>query len=136
MDSILWNLYTYASIGLVGLIWTIQMVHYPSFRFVDEKQWERFHGLHTFSISIIVMPPMLVEMVLSLYFAFFHPGWITYTCLAIVIAIWINTFFQAVPLHNKLQKKMDISIIKKLVQVNWIRTFLWSIKAVLVLVGL
>lgn len=135
MDSILWELYTYVSIALIGLIWTIQMVHYPSFRFVDQRQWERFHGHHTFSISIIVMPPMLIEMTLSVYFVFAQPGWLTYTCLVMVIAIWINTFFQAVPLHNKLAKSKDLSIIKKLVQVNWIRTFLWSIKGMLVLLG-
>ena len=55
--------------ALVGLIWTIQLVHYPSFSFVAEDHFLEFHRHHTRSITWVVMPLMLVELALAFYLA-------------------------------------------------------------------
>jgi hypothetical protein len=48
--------------------------------------------------------------------------------LFLIILIWISTFAQAVPLHNKIDLEVDLSqTISQLVRVNWVRTILWTV---------
>ena len=51
---------------LTGVIWTIQLVHYPSFHFIDKLSFTNFHNFHERRISIIVMPLMLIELITSI----------------------------------------------------------------------
>jgi hypothetical protein len=119
-----------ASWALVGLIWTIQLVHYPSFSFVAEDQFLEFHRHHTRSITWVVMPLMLVELALAFYLAAdYQWGWQWLSLLIIVLLLWALTFFFAVPLHNQLGLGKNEIIIQKLVSANWPRTILWTIKA-------
>ena len=46
---------------LTGVIWTIQIVHYPSFHYIDKLSFVNFHQFHERRISIIVMPLMMVN---------------------------------------------------------------------------
>ena len=50
---------------LTGVIWTIQIVHYPSFHYIDKLSFTNFHHFHERRISIIVMPLMLIELTTS-----------------------------------------------------------------------
>ncbi len=114
--------------ALLSLIWVIQLNHYPSFYFIDPNAFEAFQKHHTQSITYIVMPLMLAELALSVRLAFHMNNWIYYTALACVILIWAGTFFIQVPLHNKLMNGKDMEAIRQLVQGNWVRTVLWTIK--------
>ena len=124
------QLVTYA---LLGLIWTIQLVHYPSFRFVEESSFTRFEQFHTKSISIIVMPLMLVELTL-VSVLLFRSGFAfsSIASFSIVVLIWLSTFFLSVPCHERLSRGKDMATIDRLISTNWPRTLLWSLKAVLV----
>lgn len=119
--------------SLCALIWLIQLVHYPTFRYIDKKQFKAFHRHHTQSIGLIIMPLMLIEFVLS--------GWLFWQdrrnillvfILLCVVAIWCSTFFVQLPLHQQLAKRRTKKAIKELISSNWIRTILWTIKAGLV----
>lgn len=120
-----------SSFLLCGLIWTVQLVHYPMFhRFEKEKYGEhiKFHG---FRISLIVVPLMVIELVSSFSLAFFSS---TDTILhmigfMIVLSIWLVTFFVQVPLHSRLTMGYKPETVNKLVSSNFIRTVFWSIKA-------
>lgn len=116
---------------LVGLIWVIQLVHYPTFKYIDESQFLTFHQHHSQSISIIVLPLMLAELALSFYLAF-QQNWQypTLIPLLLVIFIWLSTFIIQVPVHQQLGSGKNLVLIKKLVMTNWIRTILWTAKAV------
>ena len=54
---------------LTGLIWTIQLVHYPSFGLVGKAEFVRFHQAHTTRMGYLVLAPMVVELGLSLWLA-------------------------------------------------------------------
>lgn len=130
MGNSLWLLSLATSWALFGLIWVIQLNHYPSFSYIDESEFLNFHHHHTSSITLIVMPLMLLELGLSLYLAYEYRGfWIASA--AMVLLIWASTFFIQVPLHNQLDSGKDIAIIQQLVTTNWIRTALWTLKALL-----
>jgi|EP01047_Picozoa_sp_COSAG01_P015167 hypothetical protein len=48
--------------ALVGLIWTIQLVHYPLFAAVGRKNFAKYEQQHTRRITVLVMPLMLAEL--------------------------------------------------------------------------
>jgi hypothetical protein len=115
--------------ALFGLIWMVQLVHYPSFRYVPD--FTEFHPHHTGSIGLLVGPLMVAELALATWFVF-RSGfvWVWIGPLLLVGAIWLLTFLWAVPLHNSLANHRDPRTIESLIQANWPRTVLWTIKAV------
>ena len=120
------------SAALVGFVWLVQLSYYPAFRFVEARQWKGFHEHHTKSISIIAMPLMLTELALGIYFVWMSYNSASLICLALIVIAWLNTFFQAVPIHTRMGKSYDRKQIDKLIQVNWIRTLAWTIKLCIV----
>lgn len=122
------TIYLAVSLILVGVIWVIQLVHYPSFHFVDPQEFRGFHDHHTSSISFIVMPLMVLELALGAYLAFNDRIYLG--PFIIVVLIWMSTFFIQVPLHNALASAKDEVNITQLVRTNWIRTLLWTVKGI------
>mgnify|MGYP001318189620 CR=1 FL=1 len=119
---------------LTGVIWTIQIVHYPSFNYIDKMSFTNFHHFHERRISIIVMPLMLIELTTSTALYINNMSSIVFALnLLIVVLIWCSTFFIQVPIHSILSKKKDKKLIEKLVNTNWIRTFLWSMRMLLII---
>jgi hypothetical protein len=107
--------------ALMTLIWMIQILHYPSFKFIDKSAFSEFEEFHTNRISLIVIPLMLTE-VLLLFLEF------RLLIFFIVLLIWMSTFILQVPCHNKLKSGQDVTVIERLISTNWIRTILWTIK--------
>ena len=119
--------------ALVGLIWLIQLNHYPSFRFISEENWSEFHKHHTRSISFVVIPLMLSELYFVIRLLIVQQDINSIILFMLILVIWMNTFLQAVPLHNKLAFAKNVSLINKLVQINWVRTILWTVKGIFLL---
>lgn len=117
---------------LFGLILVIQFVHYPSFRWVDENKFVDFEHFHSRSISFIVLPLMVLELVIaiSLLFTIIDFYIFIYANLVSIMLIWLSTFLLSVPCHNALMNGKDDAVITKLIKTNWIRTILWGIRVV------
>lgn len=117
---------------LVGLIWTIQVVHYPLFLKVGSETFINYVKSHQNRISIIVIPLMTIELLSSIFLYIANPYIELQTnylySLIIVVLIWLLTFLVHIPQHKKLLLAFDERIIKQLVNTNWIRTILWTIK--------
>lgn len=119
---------------LTGLIWTVQLVHYPAFLFVDALKFQDFAKLHTRNISLMVAPLMGIELLTGIALL---PGLHWTFGLANLLGIgslWLVTFFVSVPLHKGLGAGKDESTILKLIRTNWIRTIVWTLRS-FVLVG-
>ncbi len=130
------NIYILASFMMTGIIWLIQIVHYPSFSFVDEKKFSKFHEFHSRSITYIVFPFMCLELFISGYFSFILYSFFWLAQFAIVVLLWLSTLCISVPIHNNLTngtEKLREKNIKSLVKTNWIRTFLWSVKTLFII---
>lgn len=129
LDLDYWN--HVISWGLFVLIWVVQLVHYPSFQFIDKEQFADFHIHHTRSISFIVLPLMLLELGIAAVLVLQHGFHWTYLIpLIMVLLIWASTFLIQVPDHNRLATGKDLQVVNRLVLTNWIRTVLWTVKAV------
>jgi len=116
---------------MTGIIWIIQIVHYPSFNFICQKQFKNFEIFHTKSISYIVGPIMITELMSGLYFVIFlnNINTLNIINLILLVGIWISTALISVPLHNKLTSNgYNSNNIHSLILTNWIRTILWTIR--------
>jgi len=116
--------------ALVGIIWLIQLVHYPGFKYLDSDLTRDFHKMHTSKITPIVAPLMCAEMGLTCIDIYKQPSAATVLHLALVIIIWLSTFMMQVPLHQKLTVEYDQKSINKLIKTNWIRTSAWTLKLI------
>ncbi len=116
---------------LFGLILTIQLVHYPSFKYVSREAFFDFHKFHKMSISVIVIPAMLLEIVIAGFLSLYVQDALDHLNFLLVVIIWLSTFFISVPLHNHLTLKKTDFLIHKLVLTNWIRTLSWKAKFIL-----
>jgi hypothetical protein len=124
--------------ALVGLIWTIQLVHYPLFSSVGAPQFAAFHRAHTERISWIVLPLMCAELLLAIALAMAServaPRWSTGLALALVLGAWASTALLSVPIHNAVATANDgerASLLARLVVTNWPRTLAWTARAAL-----
>lgn len=122
---------------LVGVIWIIQLVQYPYFSEVSAENFPKYHAAHTFWITPVVAPAMIVELLTSIFIIFYPPENIDFKLLwfglILAVIVWASTFFLQVPQHNKLALGFDAQAHKTLVNSNWIRTLAWSLRGALVL---
>lgn len=117
--------------GLVILIWIIQILHYPSFFYYEEKEFSRAMLFHQRAVTFITLPLMVSELVVSGLIVFKTTSLFSIMGVILVALIWISTFFIQVPLHEKLTHSKNTEFITKLIKTNWIRTYLWSLKFIL-----
>jgi len=115
---------------MTGVIWIIQIVHYPSFHFIEKELYTAFQKFHMNKISIIVIPVMLAELITGIMLLFdkSSKSFFLITSLIILILIWAITgvFFSKV--HSKLIFGYQELVVNQLVVMNWIRTLLWTLR--------
>lgn len=112
--------------GLLILIWLVQVIIYPSFHYIDTRDFKSWHIRYTRAISTIVVPLMLMQAGLELYYALFEtPRWWR---VSLIAAVLLSTFLLSVPCHRSLQDTgKNTAVIQRLVQTNWLRTLLWTL---------
>ncbi len=118
--------------AMVGLIWFVQMVHYPLMDRVVYR-FEDYEKAHMSRTSWVVMPLMLTELGSNLLL-FWQSGDSNRSLIGVglllLAIIWLSTFFLQVPQHNRLSRGFDTSAHRRLVSSNWIRTVAWSARGV------
>jgi hypothetical protein len=118
---------------LCGLVWTIQLVHYPAFYFVSQTTFKYFSTFHSNKITYFVAPLMLLETITGTLILYFVPSILTLINLIGILITVLVTFFISIPLHDKLAVKKFYPEIEKLIYTNWIRTFLWTTRSFLLM---
>ena len=126
-----------ATLVMVGVIWIVQVVHYPLFARVG-GDFAAYADGHSRRISWVVGPPMLIEASTGLAIAIRPPGGVSstlaWTGLALIGVLWLSTALLQVPEHQRLGRGFDAPAHRRLVLGNWVRTVAWSARGVLVLV--
>jgi hypothetical protein len=126
--------HAFSTLAMTGLIWFVQVVHYPLFAAVPAEAFRVYESSHQRRTTWIVAPLMLVELVTAAALAGgVVPGVSkvsAYVGLGLVVAVWGVTFLVSVPLHAKLEHGKDDAVIRRLVATNWIRTGLWTARGV------
>lgn len=114
--------------GLLILIWMVQLVLYPSFAHYVSEDLVQWHKKYTLGISYLVVPLMLGQLVLAILQGLQEVSGYTVVSLVLISGVWITTFLWFVPMHNTIASgKADSKMLKRLVKLNWWRTFLWTV---------
>lgn len=125
-----------ATLMMVGVIWFVQIVHYPLFARVGSGGFALYSEAHSRLTTYVVGPPMLVEAATALLLVFRRPEEITLaaaiTGFSLVAVIWLSTILLQVPRHTTLGSGFDHTAWSSLVLSNWVRTVAWSARGVLV----
>ncbi|HMB70890.1 MAG TPA: hypothetical protein VKU85_16360 [bacterium] len=130
MDMIL-VVHAVATLFLTGLIWFVQVVHYPLFERVGRDAFTEYERLHAEWTSRVVAPAMLAEGICAVAIVVkgMAPepdrGW-AMVGLGLLAVIWLSTFALQVPRHRRLAAGFDAATARSLVQTNWIRTVAWT----------
>lgn len=122
--------------ALVGLILTIQLVHYPLFARVGAAGYTAYQREHITRITWLVAPLMLAELGTGAWLALNPPpgvpGWSAWLGLGLIVLIWLSTALVQSPLHGRLIGGFDAVHHARLVGSNAGRTGLWLARGVLV----
>ena len=126
-----------ATLAMLGVIWTVQVVHYPLFAGVGEAGWAAYEAAHQSRITAVVGPLMVLELATAVWLVLDRPAalpaWAVVAGAALVGVIWASTAFVQVPLHAALGGAFDGDAHARLVATNWVRTAAWTARGALVL---
>ncbi|MGB3541981.1 hypothetical protein [Rubrivirga sp.] len=126
-----------ATLLMTGVIWIVQVVHYPLFAGVGVEGWTAYEASHQSRITLVVGPLMLIELATAVWLIADRPdavpAWMVLVGAGLVGVIWASTAFLQVPLHNALGGSFDAEAHGKLVSTNWVRTLAWTVRSGLVL---
>ena len=85
---------------------------------------------------MVVIPAMLLESITAAILLWRRPPgvptWLVWLAFAVLLAIHASTFLVQVPLHEQLSAGWDAAAHQRLVASNWVRTVLWTARAILV----
>jgi uncharacterized membrane protein len=125
---------------MIGIIWFVQVVHYPLMALVGRDGYPAYQAAHSRRTTFVVMPPMLVELATGVWLALRPAPWLSastaWTGLALLAVVWISTCFLQVPQHRRLEGGFDPAAHRRLVRGNWIRAFAWTLRGILILATL
>ena len=121
---------------MTGLIWFVQVVHYPLKSAVGEDEFITYQNLHVSRTGWVVGPPMLIEASTAVLLVLFPIGGsrevLCVVALLILVKIWLVTALFSVPAHHQLSNGFDRQSHTKLVASNWVRTIGWSARSVVI----
>lgn len=119
-----------ASWMMVGVIWFVQVVHYPLLAVVPVESARETAVIHQARTARVVMVPMAVEGVTTLWLMFDRPAsvpwwlaWLGGACVAVAL---LSTVVLSVPRHGRMADEPTSTIGHELVVTNWPRTVAWS----------
>ena len=121
---------------LAGLIWTIQVVHYPLFAAVGDDRFVAYEAAHSARITWIIAVPWAIQGLTTAALLVAPPAGVgrgLVLVLAVLAAIpVVVTIALSVPAHTVLGGGFDAAAHSRLTGTNWLRTGAWTAHAVLV----
>lgn len=121
-----------ATLFMVGLIWTIHVVHYPLFAEVGESTYVAYQAAHVDRIGMLLAVPWLLEGLTLLGVLAMAverrdlriPALIGAIAMAAVLII---SGFWSAPAHGELADGFDAAVHDRLMTANLIRTMAWTV---------
>ncbi len=123
---------------MTGLIWFVQVVHYPLFAHVGPDEFAEYHSANTRRTTWVVVGPMVTELVTAAVLVARPPAGVniglSWLGLLLITVCWASTGWIQVPLHGRLASGHDLKSVQRLVDTNSVRTVAWTAHALIVLV--
>lgn len=115
-----------ATLVMTGIIWFVQVVHYPLFARSGGAAFARYAADHSRLTTRVVGPPMLVEAGAASLLVVADPRPLTAVGAVLLGGVWASTMLLQVPCHRRLAEGFDAAVHRRLVRGNWIRTVAWT----------
>jgi hypothetical protein len=112
--------------AMVGLIWFVQIAHYPLFAAVGRADFPRYQVSNVRATSLVVGPLLAAEGASTLGLLALLGGPLTWVGAGLLLLIWLSTALLQVPCHARLERGFDAATADRLVRTNWIRTIGWT----------
>jgi hypothetical protein len=120
---------------MVGVIWFVQIVHYPLLAVVSIESASSVAVQHQQRTAWVVMIPMTVEGFSTLALLKWVPEgvawwlpWVNALFLAVALGC---TVFLSVPRHERMASNPTPSLGRELVLTNWPRTIAWTARGII-----
>lgn len=122
---------------LTGIIWFVQIVHYPLFPLAGGQNYVLYQRKHEQGITRVVVPLMIVESVTAIALIVKFPVGVSrslfYLTLALLLINWLSTFLLQVPQHRILEHGFHIGAWQTLSRTNWVRTLTWTLRLIILM---
>jgi heme exporter protein D len=123
-----------STVFLAGVIWTIQVVHYPLFARFETAGFAAAMVDHGRRISGVVVVPWGLQGLTTAWLLARPPAgvpavlvWSAAVLAALPVVV---TLAASVPAHRALGRGFDASVHARLLATNWLRTVAWTAHAV------
>ncbi len=130
------SIHVAATLFMTGLIWFVQIVHYPLLARVGREGFVEYEAAHARLTTLVVGPIMLLEAATGVLVVLAPPAelpsWSVWSGAGLILVIWTSTAFLQVPQHRMLTAGFDCAAHRRLVSSNWLRTAAWTARACLV----
>ena len=95
-----------ATFVMVGIIWFVQIVHYPLFALVGTTGFPAYSAAHSRLTGFVAGPPMLAEAATTVALVLGPPpgvsSWLAVIGLVLLAVIWLSTAVLQAPRHREL----------------------------------
>lgn len=130
------DLHLVSTLLMVGIIWFVQIVHYPLMIYVGQDRFREYSDTNRARTTWVVGGPMLIEALTAAALIAWYPERLLsrpfLASIFLLLLIWISTAVWQIPLHARLALGFNPQAIRQLARSNWLRTIAWSVRAVLV----
>lgn len=134
---LVFHLHFAATLFMTGVIWFVQIVHYPLLTFVRAEADLGRQARSSRVTTALVSLPMLVEALTGAAFLrlrpFFMDRDVVWIGMALLGVIWLSTFLVQMPMQRRLARGFERPVHRNLVLTNWVRTLAWTARSVLLL---
>ena len=121
---------------LTGLIWSFQIVYFPSMAGWREESFGDLQTAGLLHTGFLLMPLMLFEGISAGLLLMFRPrgvpAWCMWVGVGLIAGIWLSSSLIQYAVQARLALGWDPQTHAELVDGNWVRTVLWTVRLVLV----
>ncbi len=135
--KLIFVLHVGATLGMFGVIWFVQVVHYPLFARVGTERFAAYQAEDERRTGWVVTPLMPLEGLTAILLLWWRPEGITpalvWAGVILLAVIWLSAAFFQIPQRRRLEEGFSSRAHGLLVAMNWVRTVGWTARAALVL---
>lgn len=126
--NLIFIIHVFSCYFMTGAIWLVQVLVYPNFKILGKSEFQKFHDFHMKRITWIVAPIMAIELITGSLLFYQNQNIVYFVNLVSIFTLWGLTVFINVPSHKKLKFELEQSK-NILVNRNWPRTFIWTVRS-------
>ncbi|MFA6232803.1 MAG: hypothetical protein WC824_01275 [Bacteroidota bacterium] len=135
LDDVFFLVQVFCTFAMTGIIWFVQIVHYPLMRKVGKGRFVRYAQMHFILTAFVVGPLMLLEAAAVIFGLLHATPWITDEAArlgaVLLLVIWVATFALHLPQQRKLEQEFEARAYRRLLFGNWVRCYAWSFRSII-----